>query len=317
MYLFVNHFAFEQPKSGITEKDIIEALTNLGNLFFALKKMDVDLIVHNTLSQSSLNGNSIIDYIRKLEDIVPRQAMSALMGKITPICSNTDTSFEASDAIAFGNCIEETEQIDVNYSFLSCAMFHLDPILTIDNLCSKSQFLKGTIKIICDENKEYILNNYKLIPYSNVIEKIKLFQKNRLLDQYYLIDNWDNYQTFVNQNFKYSKITDHCINELKSRYGYQNSYSNDFRNKVLRINDFIEREGGNPKNIDFKKLSQKHYSPESSSRYDDLKKSHSGILNYSNVHVDLNWHTWVQDCRMYFERENDHVCFVHYEKKIT
>ncbi|MDX9756028.1 MAG: hypothetical protein WC279_09960 [Sulfurimonas sp.] len=317
MYLFVNHFAFEQPKSGITDMDIFEALNNLGNLFLALKKKNVDLIVHNTLSQTSFNGSSIIEYIKRLDDITPKQALITLMGKIKPICTNTDTSFEASDSIAFGNCLEETEKIDISYTFLSCAMFHLNPILTINNLCGKPQFLNDTIKIICDEDKEHILDNYKLMPYEDVIKKIEQFQKKKSLDKYNSINNWDDYKDFVNTHFKFSKITDHCIKELKSRYGYSNSYSDDFKNKVLRINEFIEREGGNPKAIDFAKLSKKHYSPESSTRYSDLKKSHSGILNFSNIQVDLNWHTWVQDCRMYFEREDDHVCYVHYEKKIT
>ncbi len=317
MYLFLNSFAFEHPKNKITETDIIEALSNLGNLFLALKKRNVDLIIHDTLSQTFLNGRLIREYIKGLEDITSKQAMIALMGKIKPICTNTDKSFEASDSIAFGNCLEETEKIDVCYTFLSCAMFHLDPILTIDNLCSKPQFLQDTIKIICDQNKEYILNNYKLMPYTNVVEKIEVYQQSQSLDQYNLIDNWDDYKDFVNKHFKYSKITDHCIKELKSRYGYDNSYSNDVRNKVLRVNKFIESEGGKPKAIDFKKISKKHYSPESSSRYEALKKSHSGILNYTDDHVYLNWHTWVQDCRIYFEREDDYICYVHYEKKIT
>lgn len=316
MYLFVNHFAFEQPKSGITEIDIIEALNNLGNLFLALKKKNVDLIVHNTLSQTSFNGSSIIEYIRKLEDITPRQAMITLMGKIKPICTNTDTSFEASDSIAFGNCLEETEKIDVCYTFLSCAMFHLDPILTVDNLCSKPQFLNDTIKIICDNDQEYILHNYKLMPYTNLVKKIEQLQKDNLSDQYYLINNWNDYKNFINNHFKYVKITKHCMHEIEQRYSYDNSYSDIFRKKVQRFNILIEKNGGKPKNINFSPLGLG--TQESTNRIESLKKTHKGIKNFSGNNVYLNWHEYIQsDCRAYFEKEDDHVCFVHYEKKIT
>jgi len=316
MYLIINHFAFEYPKNDISENDIIDTFNNLGSLSIELKKLSVDLITHSTLSQVVLNEKPIRNYIQNIENDNIRKAIIILMGKIKPICSDTDFAFENRENIAFGNCVEEIEKCDVNYTFLSCALFYLDPILTINNLCSKEQFLKDNIKIICDEN-DYTLQNYHLIPYENVLKKIKSYQKDLSIDKYNAIDNWDDYKDFVNENFQYSKITNHCIDILKSKYSYGNSYSLDFRNKVRRIDTFVADEGGNPKAIDFKKLSNKHYSPESDTRYKDLQKSHSGILNCDNKQVYLNWHTWVQDCRMYFEREDNHVCHVHYEKKIS
>lgn len=316
MYLIINHFAFEYPKNDISDTDIVSAFNNLGELFIELKKLNVDLITHSTLSQISLNKKPIRDYIQNLENTNIKRAMISLLGKIRPLCSDTDLSFEGNENIAFGNCKEEIESLDVCYTFLSCALFYLDPILTINNLCSKEQFLEDKIKIICDEDK-YTLSNYKLIPYQNVLDKISQYQKDNLIVEYNSINDWEKYQEFINVNFSFCKITNHCIEELKSRYSYGNSYSRDFRNKVERINKFIVKEGGKPLAADFKKLSKKHYSPESKTRKNDLKKSHPTILNFSNLQVDLDWHTWVQDCRMYFERENDHVCFVHYEKKIT
>jgi len=185
MYLFINHFAFEYPKSNIQDTDIINAFNNLGNLFIELKKINIDLITHSTLSQVSLNAKPIRTYLQNIEDHDIRKAIITLIGKIRPICSDTDLAFENKENIAFGNCLEEIEKIDVCYTFLSCALFYLDPILTINNLCSKEQFLKDNIKIICD-SESYTLDNYKLIPYTNVIEKIKEYQKNKLLDKYNL-----------------------------------------------------------------------------------------------------------------------------------
>jgi len=315
MYLIINHFGFDLPKSGVSDQDIIEVFSNLGNLFIELKKINVDIITHSKLSLFSFKDKSIREYILNIKNINIRKAVIALTGKVTPICSDIDTSFEADDIISFGNCKEGVEELDVCYTFLSCAMFYMNPILTINTLCSKKQYLENNIKIICDKNT-YTLQNYHLVPYENVVEKIKSYQEELSIDKYNAIDDWDDYKDFVNENFKYSKITTHCIEILKSKYSYSNSYSVDFRNKIQRIDKFIIDEGGNPKAIDFQKLSKKHYSPESDTRYNSLKKSHSGILNYDNKQVYLNWHTWVQDCRMYFERENDHVCYVHYEKKI-
>lgn len=318
MYLIINHYAFEFPRIDITGPDIVEALDNLGNLFIELKKIGVDLITHDTLSQTSLNDKLIIEYTKKIESINTRQAVRILLCKTKPKCSNSDNAFENNDTIAYGNCVEEIDKKDICYTFLSCALNYLDPILTINNLCSKEQFLKNEIKIICDDDKNYDLTNYQLIPYQNVVDKIKENQKDKLVDKYNLINNWNDYKDFINDHFSFSKITDHCIEVFNNKYSYSNSYSVDIRSKILRINKLIEIEGGDPRSVDFKKISKKHYAPESASRYEDLKKSHSGILNYNNEQVYLNWHTWVQkDCRIYFEKEDDHICFVHYEKKIT
>jgi len=314
MHLFINHFAFTEPRDDLTESDVLEMLEHLSKLFVELKKINIELIIHERLSQSILVKKPIREYISKLNQ-VNRLSARILIDKQTPICSDIDIAFESNEDISFGDCKEKIGNIDVLYTFLSCAMYYQNPILTINNLCGKEQFLKDVINIVC-EDLEYKLNNYQLIPYLDVIKKLKVYQEKNLLDKYNLINNWNDYKEFVNEYFKYSKITEHCINELEKRYSYKNSHANDFRNKVKRINDFIEREGGNPKSVDFNKLSKKHYTPESDSRYKALKKSHSGILNDVGMQVDLNWHTWVQDCRMYFEREDTYICFVHYEKKI-
>jgi len=318
MYLIINHFAFEYPKEDISDTDIVEVFNNLGKLFIELKRLNVDLITHSTFSQVLLNDKSVRDYILNLEDRNIKNAMMTLMGKVRPICSDTDISYEDKENIAYGNCVEESEGKDICYSFLACALSHFNPILTINKLCSKEQFLKDEIKIICDDDKNYDLTNYQLIPYENVIDKIKGYQKDALVDKYNLIDNWNDYKNFVNDHFTFSKITDHCIEIFDNKYSYSNSYSVDIRSKILRINKLIESEGGDPRSVDFKKISKKHYAPESATRYEDLKKSHSGILNFNNEQVYLDWHTWVQkDCRIYFEKEKDYVSFVHYEKKIT
>ena len=315
MNLFINHFAFIEPRDDLEESDVIEMLEKLSKLFILLKKMNIELIIHQRLSESILLEKPIREYISKLN---PNNRISAtiLIAKKEPTCSDIDIAFENDDNISFGNCKEKIGNIDVLYTFLSCAMYYQDPILTINSLCAKEQFLEDIIEIVCD-NKVYHLNNYQLTPYEELISQLEEYQKEKKLDKYNQIDNWIDYESFVNKNFLYSKITKHCILELAKRYSYNNSYAIDFRKKAQRIDAFVGREGGNPKSIDFKKLSQKHYAPESTTRYEALKKSHSGILNYSNKQVFLNWHTWVQDCRMYFELEDNYVCFVHYEKKIT
>jgi len=317
MNLFINHFAFIEPREDIVEQNVIEALDSLGKLFIALRKINIELSIHHTLSQTTFLEKPIRDYISKITDFNTRTSIIRLVGKVKPICSDIDTPYEDNEAIILGNCKEEKENLDILNTFMSCAIYYNSPILTINNLCSKKQFLDDIINIVCDENMVYQLNNYHLIPHIELLEKLKEYQKEKKLDEYNQIDNWIDYESFVNENFLYSKITKHCILELAKRYSYNNSYAIDFRKKAQRIDAFVGREGGNPKSIDFKKLSQKHYSPESTTRYEALQKSHSGILNYEEKSVNLNWHTWVQDCRMYFEREGTYVCFVHYEKKIT
>jgi len=313
MNLFINHFAFTEPRENLQESDIIEMLENLSQLFIALKKINVELIIHQTLSQSIFLEKPIREYISKLNQ---KHRMSAriLIDKQIPICSDIDTAFESDESISFGNCKEEVENLDVLYTFLSCAMYYRNPILTINNLCAKEQFLEDTINIVCDES-EYKLDNYQLIPYLEVIEKLKKYQKENLLNEYGLIDNWNDYKKFVNEYFQYVKITNHCMNELETRYSYSNSYSDIFRKKVLRFNTLILENGGKPKEINFSPLGLG--TQESKADVIALKKSHKGIKNFEGNEVYLNWHEYIQrDCRVYFEKEDDHVCFVHYEKKI-
>ena len=316
MYLFLNHFAFIEPKDDLTDSEIIIALENLANLFNELKELNVHLIIHQQLSQSILNDKHIREYIKKIIDRNIKMSLLHLVGKLTPICSNIDTPYDSNESIIDDNCFEEKENIEILETFISCAIYYNNPILTIDNMCSKVQFLEDSINIVCDNNT-YKLDNYKLIPYIEVLEKVKIYQKEKLIDKCDKIDNWAEYQDFVNNNLKYSKITNHCIKMLEKNHSYTNSHSNDFRNKVKRIDELINLNGGKPQKVDFNKLSKKHYSPESISRFNNLKKSHSGIQNYKKENIYLNWHTWVQDYRVYFEKEDEYISFVHYEKKIS
>jgi hypothetical protein len=317
MYLFLNHFAFTEPKENIQKKDIMDSLKNLGYLFIELKKIKIDIIIHQSLSQTKFINIPIRDYIRSLQNLSIKQSVIQLLGKTLPFCSDVDSSFENDEIISYANCKEEVGKIDVLYTFLSCAMYYNNPILTVNNLCNKNQFLQKTIKVICNNQIEYTFNNYQLIPYITVINKLKEYQKEKLLDKYNLIDNWDDYMTFVNTNFEFSRITFHCIGELKKRFSYCNSYAIDFRQKVQRIESFVKVQGGNVGSIDFNKLSKKHYAPESSTRFDKLKKLYPSIKNYQNEHVYLNWHTWIQDFRIYFEKEDSYVSYVHFVKKIN
>jgi hypothetical protein len=316
MYLFLNHFAFTEPKNGITESDVFNALENLAKLFIELKNINADLIIHQSLSQTILIGKPLREYLKSISDSNVKKSIVSLIGKIKPICSDIDTPYDDNENIIFGNCVEEKGDIDVLQTFLSCAIYYNDPILTVNNLCSKAQFLENSINIVCDTDS-YQLDNYKLIPYTDVLKNIKDYQERTLISEYNKIDNWNDYKDFINNHFEYSRITDHCIEMLNKKIAYSSSHAKDFRNKVKRIDELIIREGGNPKKIDFNQLSQKHYAPESDTSYKDLQKSHSNILNYKNEYVYLNWHTWVQDFRMYFEKEDEYVSFIHFEKKIT
>ncbi|RLA82499.1 MAG: hypothetical protein DRG78_07045 [Epsilonproteobacteria bacterium] len=314
MYLFLNHFAFTEPKSDLKESDVVEMLENLSILFIKLKEINVDLIIHHTLSQSMLLGKSIREYIPKLKQN-NQLSTKILISKYNPMCSDLDTKFEENEIISFGNCKEEKEKIDVLYSFLSCALFYKNPILTINSLCSKSQFQEDMINIICDNEKSYILDNYKLIPYLNVINKIKDYQKENLIKEENLIDNWIDYKIFINKNLNYVKVTDYCVNIIEKKYSYKNSYSDTFRKKVKRFNTLIEINGGKPKEINFSSLGLG--TPESPTRFKKLKESHMGIKDFSGNVIELNWHEYIlKDCRLYFEKEDNYISFVHYEKKI-
>lgn len=313
MYMFVNHFTFEYPKKDISDTDILEAINQLGNLFIELKELNVDLIIHSKLSQAILNKKHIREYITILKDRNVQDAFNQLLNKTRPICSDLDTPYERDEAI-LNNCVEEKEKIDILETFLACAMYYNNPILTINNICSKSQFLEDTIKITCDDN-QFELNNYKLIPYRNVIEQIKEYQKIKLLDQHNAIVNWNDYQIFVNKNFDYCKITDHCLECLSKKFSYSNSYSIQLRNKIQRMNTLIQQNNGQISTIDFKSLGLG--TPESDTRFKELKESHKGIKDYNNNSINLNWHDYIQkDFRIYFEKDTEYVSFVHFEKKI-
>lgn len=315
MYLFVNPYAFEHPKVDAQESDVMEALDNLAKLFIELKKLEVDLILNQSFCTTSICGKAIREYATFLRNDSLR-SLAILLSKTKPFCSDVDKSFENDEDIAFGNCKEEIEKIDICYTFLSCALYYKDPILTINNLCQKPQFKNSEITIICDDSK-HSLQNYQLIPYSNVVQKINESLKYQEEAEFLAIDNWDDYKEYINTKYEYTKITDACIDDLKSRYSYSNEgYSNDIRNKIKRIELFIKEHGGRPDHLDFKLLGT-HYNPESSTRYEALQKSHDNIFNFVNQQVYLNWHMWIQkDCRLYFEREKDYVCYVHYSKKI-
>jgi len=314
MNLFINHFAFTEPRKDIVEQNIIEALDSLGKLFIILKKINIELAIHQSLSQVLLLGKPIREYIQKVNDSNTKKSIISLVSKIKPICTDIDTAFENDSDISFGNCKEKIGDIDVLYTFLSCSMYYQDPILTINNLCSKEQFSNNIIDIICD-SKTYSLNNYKLIPYAELISKLEEYQKDKKLDEYNQIDNWTDYEIFVNKNYKYVKITKHCMIELSKRYSYNNSYSDIFRKKVKRFNDLILENGGKPKEINFSPLGLG--TRETNKDIISLKKSHPGIKNFEGDIVSLNWHEYIQsDCRVYFEKEDNYVCFVHYEKKI-
>jgi len=164
--------------------------------------------------------------------------------------------------------------------------------------------------------KEYNLDNYKLIPYSKVIEKAREYQKENLITIYNSISNWNDYKNFVNENCNYVKITKHCIDEIEKKYSFDNSYSDIFRKKVKRFNTLIEERGGKPKKINFSPLGLG--TQESKTRFRALKKSHVGIKDFSGNSIYLNWHEYIQsDCRVYFEKEETYISFVHYEKKIN
>lgn len=314
MYLIINHFAFEYPKSNISDGDVIDTFNNLGYLFIELKKLNVDLIIHSKLSQIQLNGKFIRDFIQSLENKNVKTAVMSLLSKIKPICSDTDIAFENNEIIAFDNCREETEQIDVCYTFLSCALFHLNPILTINSLCSKNQFLNESIKIVCDNNS-FELANYKLVPYKDVLEKIEIYQGQQLEDKYNALDNWNDYKEFININLKYCKVTDACIEYISKKFSYDNSYSAIIRNKIKRMNHLIEQDSNSIMSMDFSSLGLG--TPESDTRRTKLEKSHAGIKDYSSNDVFLNWHDYIQkDFRLYFEKDNEFVSFVYFEKKI-
>jgi len=317
MYLFLNHFSLEEPKEDIKKKDVIEFLENLGCLFIELKKINIDIIIYQLLSQTILINKPIREYLLSIEQLSTRQSLIQLFGKIKPFCSDNDTSFENDITIAYSNCMENVDEIDVLYTFLSCAMYYNNPILTVNSLCNKKQFFQKNIKITCDNGVEYHLDNYQLTPYQSAVEELQKYQKEELIDLYNLLDNWDDYMNFVNTNFKFTRITNSCIENLKNKFSYNNSYAIDFRNKVQRINNFLIEKGGNIGAIDFNELSKKHYAPESLTRYTSLKKSHSNIKNFKGEQVYLNWHTWVQDFRMYFEKEDEYISFIYFEKKIT
>jgi len=315
MYLFLNHFAFTEPKDDLTESEILIALVNLAKLFNKLNNMNIEIIIHQSLSQSILLQKPIRTYINNIVNRNERLSILSLLAKIKPICSDIDTPYDDNENILLGNCLEKEEKIDVLQTFLSCAMYFNNPILTINNLCNKAQFLKDTIKIVCDNDKYYNLDNYKLIPYLDVVNKIGEYQKENLIDKYNMIDNWNDYNHFVNKHFNYVKITNHCMHEIKRRYSFDNSYSDIFRKKVKRFNDLITANGGKPKEINFSPLGLG--TKESNTRFKKLKKSHLGIKDFSGNDIYLNWHEYIQsDCRVYFEKEDNYVSFVHYEKKI-
>lgn len=305
-YLFLNQFSFENPKSGLSENDVLSVFINLGNLIKKLKVLDVDLIFSRVLASFKYQDKNIHDYFKQLE----KDLMILLLVKIqkpTPFCSNSYLEYEDEESIVFGNCKTKDSGREILENFLACAMYLNSPIITPKTFCDNLEFQKETIEIEC-ENETQTIKNYYLEDIDTIINDCKIDIKNS-------VDNWERWKKDSLSLLENISITEEFFQDVSS-YSFSSIYAKSIIDFAEKINSFIE--GKKVNNINYDECCS-HTTQESETRLKQFKGQLS-IKNCQGKKEVANWHTRInQDFRLYFtlDIENNKICFVKFTKKIS
>ncbi len=305
-YLFLNQFSFENPKSGLSEDDILSVFTNLGNLIKKLKVLNTDLIFPRLLASFKYHEKSIHKYLKELD----RDMKIFLLTKIqkpTPFCSNSYLEYEDEENIVLGDCKTKESGKEILDNFLACAMYLKSPIITPKTFCDNLEFQKEFIEIEC-KNEIQILKNYFLENIDTIINHCKIDIKNS-------VDSWNNWREDSLPLLKNIGITEDFFREVTS-YSFSSIYARSIIDFAEKINSFIE--GKKVNNINYDECCS-HTTQESETRLKQFKGQLS-IKNCQGQKEIANWHTRItQDFRLYFTIDigNNKICFVKFTKKIS
>ena len=309
MYCFLNYFSFEEPLETITDADVINTLMELSLFLKLLKDNDMQLIINQNLSQCVLNGKVLKEHIQNITNMNIRLLLMSKITNYHPFCSDTDTSYEYNEDIMLNNCHEEFSKIDILENFLACSLYYNSPILTPDLLCQKQQFLDTEITIVCD-NEILKIDNLLLSKSSKLLDE---YLSKHNMDLYTKINNWNEYQLFVNEKFEYVEILDDCIDDLK-KYSFTSIQGRNVIEDIEKINTFIFENGKNPEYVHYKQLS-KHINKENDDKLIKRKSKLTRKDKDGNSKV-MSWHTRIGDYRLYFYFDSSKVYFSLFTSKI-
>lgn len=305
-YLFLNSFAFENPKSGLLETDILSVFNNLGVLLKDLRQLNSELIFHDTLSAFTYNGQDIRYYLKQLNrDLMI--LLLAKMGNSIPFCSNSYDEYQSNENIVFGDCKVKDTDIDVLENYLACAMYLNAPVVTTKTLCDKAHFINDKIDIVCEDERTS-LQNYFLEDIDAIKSKVEQNIKSSA-------SSWTEWRENSLPLYQNISITDDCFDEISS-HSYKSKYAKGIFNFIEKINSFVESKKVN--NINFDECCS-HTTEESDTRLKQFK-GQLAVKNCKGQKEVASWHTRINnDFRLYFtlDIENNKICLVKLTKKIS
>lgn len=310
MYCYLNYFSFENPKEEINDTDVINTLEELCVFMELLKQHNMTLIINQRLSLLQLNGKPLKEYIKNIAEQKKRSLLIVKFTNFSPFCSDITTHYDSDEDIMLKNCMEKVSKIDILENFLACALFDKSPIVTADKLCSKKQFFEQDLKIECDNNQNFIIDNFLL---SNGSSAIESYVKKLNNEKYLQITNWDDYQDYVNQEFKYIEVLDGLVDDLQ-KYSFTSIQGRNVIEDIEKINIFIEKNKGNPKFANFKNLS-KHINEENDDKLVKRKNKLTKKDKEGNS-IIMSWHTRIGDYRLYFYFTDKKLYFNFFTSKI-
>ncbi|WP_067177841.1 hypothetical protein [Sulfurospirillum sp. UCH001] len=309
MYCFLNYFAFEKAKEGINDSHILQTLRDIFSFSSLLHKHSISLIINQNLLNTYVKGDLLKNYLLKIEEADIRRALLSKFTNYHPFCSDTYDAYGDNEVIMLGNCHELSTKIDIIGNFLACAMYNNSSIVTPDKLCSREAFFGDKINISC-EHSQYELYNFCLSKHETMLLE---YLENKHKAEYANISTWQEYQNYVNSNFKYVEILNDCISTLLP-YAWGSIQQRNVLEDISNINTFIEANGGNPLHVNFSKLG-KHINEETSNKQ-SKRKHRLTKKDKDNNSIILSWHTRIGDYRLYFYLTDSKVYFVFFTPKI-
>jgi mRNA-degrading endonuclease RelE of RelBE toxin-antitoxin system len=306
-YLFLNQFAFENIDNSLRDEKIAELFALLAYLLRDVRKFDGELIFDNRLSQFKFNNNSILHFLKLIEDKEARGILIIKIQKPTPFCSDSFSDYFEDENIVLGDCVVKDTNIDILENFLACAMFLGSPIITPKTVCQNSCFLNDIITITCNKDSKK-LKNYFLENREKILKEIEESIKMN-------INSWQEWKDTVLPNYQNIDITNSCFKEINT-YSFNSDISKSIINFIEEIDKFTQEKI--VASINYKECCS-NTKTESDTRLKTLKSKLS-IYNCNDQKEIANWHTWIKkDFRLYFslDSQNNEICFVKFTKKIT
>jgi len=312
MFFYLDTFAFENPKSTVTEQDVVDTLKDLLEFIKKLTDYDSDVILTSNFLYFEICNKDIYTYLHEYFD---EDEQKLIYRRVDISSSNVHCSDLYEDyliedmEIDYLLCKEKTSEKEIFGTFLACSLFTDSPIVTPNKLCDDTYFLKDNIEIVSSIDTHKLLN-YQLSHYTTILDKFDT-------QEYITLDTWEDYIAQIKNEFLHVEFTKSCIKDLKrTTTSISNKYITLIRKQVELLNNFVVSNGGTPKSCDNISTSGVNARQESSSRLDSLKETLEK-KDCNNTKRVMSWHTRIDFYRLYFTCDfNNKICFTFFTKKI-